>query len=193
MNRAKICSSANPAQQRISGRHIAAWLGPRERSAILACAAVAFCVALFRHGWAEAGTSALLGAITAAITLIDLRHFRIPDLLSLPLIPLGLLAVHLAQAPLIPHLLALMAVWGLLKLLQWAFLALRGRSGLGSGDVKLMAAAAVWLDPSVLPTFVLAAAGTALLEGWLRRVGLQGRIAFGAHLAPWLAVFVMAA
>ena len=180
-----------PIPRRISVRQIAAWLGPKERAAVLACAAVGFGVGLARFGMAQATTCGLLGAITAAITLIDLRHFRIPDLLSLPLIALGLLAAKLAQAPLLPHVLAVTVVWGLLTLLQGAFLVLRGRSGLGSGDVKLMAAAAAWLDPSLLPAYVLAAAASGLLQAWGQRLGYHGRLAFGAHLAPWLMVFVL--
>ena len=182
-----------PIPRRISVRQIAAWLGPKERAAILVCAAVAFGVGFVRFGMVQATTCGLLGAITAAISLIDLRFFRIPDLLSLPLIPLGLMAAHLAKAPLVPRLWAMAGVWLLLTLLQRLFIALRGRSGLGSGDVKLMAAAAVWLDPSVLPAYVLAAAATGLGDALLRRAGFQGRIAFGGHLAPWLVVFVLAA
>jgi len=161
--------------------------------AIVICAALAFGVAFVRHGGAQAVVCGILGGITAAITLIDRRHFLIPDLLSLPLIPLGLLEAHLSEAPLIPRLLALAGVWLLMTLLRRVFFALRGRSGLGSGDVKLMAAAAVWLDPGLLPDCVLAAAGTGLLDAWARHLGFHGRLAFGAHLAPWLTLFALAA
>ena len=184
-------TTGEPRPPRITWGQIFTWLGPWDRAACLMCAALAFALALLRHGWGEAVVAALLGAVTAAITLIDRRHFSIPDLVSLPLIPLGLIAAHLAQAALMPRLLAMAVVWGVLTLLQWGFWALRGRSGLGSGDVKLMAAAAVWLDPSVLPTYVLACAATALFEGLWRRARLQTKIAFGAHLAPWLALFVV--
>lgn len=176
---------------RLSGRQISTWLDPRDRVAAVICAALTFGAALVRHSWEHAALSALLAAITATITLIDLRHFRIPDLLSLPLIPIGLFASFLAQAALEPRIIAMITVWGVLTLIQRAFSFFRGQEGIGSGDVKLMAASAVWLDPMVLPTYVLASAATALCEGLLRRVGHHGRIAFGAHLAPWLVVFVL--
>ncbi len=178
---------------RITWRQILAWLGLRDRTAVLACAALVFGLALLRFGWLEAIVCGVLGGIGAAITLIDLRHFRIPDLLSLPLIPLGLLATEVAGTPLLPRLLAMAALWTVLTLMQRAFVAVRGRSGLGSGDVKLIVVAAVWLDPSVLPAMILAASGTGLFEVLMRREGLEVRIAFGAHLAPWLVAFVLAA
>ena len=177
--------------QRITWRQIATWSGPKDRAVVVIAAALSFALAFQRQGWGVALVCALLGAITAMIAVIDHRHFRIPDLLSLPLIPLGLMTAALTQAPLLPRLLAMGAIWGVMTVLQKGFFALRGRSGLGAGDVKLMAAAAVWLDPSVLPIYVLAAATTALIEGWIRRAGLNARIAFGAHLAPWISVFVL--
>ena len=188
-----ISARVERAQIRITWRKIMAWLGPRDKTAILVCAAFVFGLALLRFGWLEAMACCALGGIGAAITLIDLRHFRIPDLLSLPLIPLGIFATEVAVAPLLPRLLAMVVVWAVLTLMQRSFVALRGRSGLGSGDVKLMAAASAWLDPIVFPSFILAAAGTGLFEGLLRRSGFESRIAFGAHLAPWLMVFVLAA
>lgn len=179
-----------PAPPRISLRQIAAWLGPRDRRLVFLGAALAFTLAGHWQGWAQGAASALLGGLTAAITLIDRRHFRIPDLLSLPLIPLGLIAAYMADDPVLPRLLAMVAVGAVLAVLQRAFAALRGKSGLGSGDIKLVVAAAAWLAPDMLPTFLLAAAGTGLVEGLLRRNGLEKRIAFGAHLAPWLVIFV---
>ena len=183
----------NLVAQRITLHQIGDWLSPMDRLVVLISAIWIFGVALLHHGWAEAGLCALLGVVTSTIMLIDLRHFRIPDLLTLPLILLGLAAVILADAPLTPRLLVMVAIWSLLMLTQWVFLALRGRSCLGSGDVKLMAAAAIWLEPGAVPAFVLAASATGLFEGLLKRTGFQGRIAFGAHLAPWLVVFVLGA
>ena len=183
----------NLVAQRITLQQISDWLSPTDGLLVLISGTWIFGVALLHHSWAEAGLFALLGVVASTIMLIDLRHFRIPDLLSLPLILLGLAATILAGAPLTPRFLVMVSIWSLLMLTQWVFLALRGRSCLGSGDIKLMAAAAIWLEPSSVPPFVLAASATGLFEGLLKRKGLQGRIAFGAHLAPWLVVFVLTA
>jgi leader peptidase (prepilin peptidase) / N-methyltransferase len=86
-----------------------------------------------------------------AIAISDARRFIIPDPLVLAALGLGLL-----QALLVPFednfaalagsilrgLLLALAFWGLRKLYK----RLRGREGIGFGDVKLAAVAGVWLD-----------------------------------------------
>jgi leader peptidase (prepilin peptidase)/N-methyltransferase len=75
-------------------------------------------------------------------------------------------------------------------LVRAAYGTLRGREGLGLGDVKLAAAAGAWTGWQDLPNVVLLAAvaalGLALVRAAHRRKGLAGteRIAFGAFLAP---------
>lgn len=194
-------ASARRVPARISSAQIAAWLGPRDRVAMALGAGAAFAAAL-GQGWLAALPVAALGALVVAIVVIDLRHFRIPDRLSLPLIPLGLLhrgALAPDMAGLWPRLLVLAAVfaavWAGLTLLQQGFLRLRGKAGLGGGDVKLILAAAVWLPAEQLAPYVLAASTSALIEAVVR-ARLQGanqdrRLAFGAHLAPWLGLFVI--
>jgi leader peptidase (prepilin peptidase)/N-methyltransferase len=179
-----------PAAPRLSARQIALWLGPRDRLAVLACAILAFGVAALRQDWLAALPFAPLGAAAAAIFLIDLRHYRIPDRLSLPLIPLGLIQAALV-VPVLPRLIAVAAIWAALTLLQRAFQRLRGRRGLGGGDVKLIAASAAWLPVEILPFYVLAASVTALIEALARRANHDHRLAFGVHLAPWLVAMAL--
>ena len=174
-----------PPTPRLSWHQISDWLGPRDRVAMLACAVLVFVVAGARQGWIAALPFALLGAVAMAIVVIDLRHFRIPDRLSLPLVPLGL--IHAAFTdPLPPRLAAMVALWGALTLLQQLFLRLRGKPGLGGGDIKLITAAAAWLPVESLPLYILAASVTALIEALFRRANRNHHLAFGAHLAPWL-------
>lgn len=187
---------------RISGRQIAAWLGPGDRRAIVLTAGLGWLADLALHGgwaaqsgsWLLAGLTALpfalLCAAAAAIVIIDLRHHRIPDRLSLPLIPLGLIHGALTD-PLLPRLGAMALVWAGLTALQQVFLWLRGKPGLGGGDLKLMTAAAAWLPAYSVPFYVLAAAITGLIQAAMRPAHRDKPIAFGAHLAPWLALFVL--
>jgi leader peptidase (prepilin peptidase) / N-methyltransferase len=87
----------------------------------------------------------------------------VPDRLSLPAIPAGLIASGLlasespAHAMMLSHLIA--ALVGALSLLaiREAYAVLRGREGLGLGDVKLAAVAGAWTGFAGLPLVLLLA------------------------------------
>lgn len=172
-------------------RQILEWLGPRDRGAL----GVAACVGagLGLAGWGAGAVLPLgvLAALCLAIVLIDGRHYLIPDLISAPLLGLGLIWALAQGAPVVARVLA-MAILGLALLgLRAVFQRLRGRTALGLGDVKLMLGAAAWLPPDLLPALVFLSALSGLAETALRRPA-QGRIAFGRHLAPWLFALVAA-
>lgn len=180
---------------RISAQQIIAWLSPQDRAIIglSACAAAIIC------GWVQGGLAALgFGLLTAtvlAISVIDARHFLIPDRLSLPLLPLGLawqaLANPAAGLETVMSHLAVIAVMALgLMLLRWGFRHYRGDQALGLGDVKLMLAAAAWIAPSQMAAYVFCAAATALIQALLRNKPRTERLPFGIHLALWLLAFV---
>ena len=88
------------------------------------------------------GPASLLYAAAGllAIALIDLRTFRIPDWLSLPLIVAGLARTGLLDPERLPaHVLGAAAGYATLGLLGAAYFRWRGRDGLGLGDAKLFA------------------------------------------------------
>lgn len=140
--------------------------------------------------------SFVLGAAMLAITVYDARSFRIPDFISLPMIPAGLLATYFLganNAALIEHsaypVIAAAALYGL----NVAFRRIRGRDGLGLGDVKLIAVAGTWTGPGVAVVILIAAVTAIALvlvsayrEG--RTVTRDYAIPFGVFLAPaiWL-------
>jgi leader peptidase (prepilin peptidase)/N-methyltransferase len=80
------------------------------------------------------------------------------------------------------------------QVLRAGYRRLRGREGLGLGDVKLAGVAGAWLDWTMMPVAVEIAALSALvaylLRVWIRRRPLRaaGRLPFGLFLAPaiWL-------
>jgi len=146
-----------------------------------------------------------LGLLMLAIAAVDARRFIIPNELVAAALALGLLSVALQDAEAVLPALALAAlravVLGLLFLalreLYWRW---RGRDGLGLGDVKLAAAAGVWLDWPSIPVAIEIAAVAALavyatihLLG-RRRVHAATRLPFGLFLAPaiWLAWLLQA-
>lgn len=102
--------------------------------------------------------------LTAAA--IDLKTQLLPDKLTQPLLWLGLLLQtqqSLATVGLEN------AVWGAAcgYLILWAmdqlYMRWRGISGVGQGDMKLLAAIGAWLGPQAVPNVLLLAASTALI------------------------------
>lgn len=132
-----------------------------------------------------------LGWTLLALGWIDWEHQRLPDVLTLPLVALGLVAAWWTE----PWRLldcAIGAVVGYLAftLLARAYRAWRGRDGLGGGDAKLLAAAGAWVGWDRLDHVVLLGAlltiGAAVARA--RTVGLPGGMAvpFGPGLAAGL-------
>lgn len=129
--------------------------------------------------------------LTLAATAIDLRRRIIPDRLNLALLGLGL-AVAAWEDP-SPTALALRLgevalAFGLFWALREAHARLRGRVGLGLGDVKFIAAATAWTGLLGLPLLILAASLTALaavLAATLAggRIDRATRLPFGPFLA----------
>jgi leader peptidase (prepilin peptidase) / N-methyltransferase len=160
--------------------------------AILAVAASSF------HAFAPrtALVSCALGWTMLAIAAIDAQRMMIPDVLSLPAIPFGLLASGYMLDPLTSQLVSLHHAIGAclggasLWLVREVYRRLRNREGLGLGDVKLAAAGGAWVGWINLSNVVLLAAVAALAfaiaRAIVRRNGLSGteRIAFGTFLAP---------
>ena len=162
--------------------------------------AVLFAAVAWHFG---AGCQALLGivftAYLIALTGIDVDHQLLPDVLTLPLLWIGLLASLLALAgppPVAPRDAIIGAVAGYASL--WSvfqlFRLITGKEGMGYGDFKLFAAAGAWLGWQMLPLVLLlsavvgASVGVALIV--LRRHGRSVPIPFGPYLAgaAWIAM-----
>ena len=154
----------------------------------LAALAMAVSAALVLSGWLL-WASLALGWTLLALAAIDLRHYLLPDALTLPLIPAGLGLAYLIEPGKLPDH-AIGAAAGLIGfvVIAWLYRRLRRREGLGLGDAKLLAAGGAWLGWQALPSVVALAAVVALalaLAGALAggKLGLTTKIAFGPHLA----------
>ena len=98
----------------------------------------------------------VLAVFLLALSYIDLREFRLPDVLTFPLIGMGVLQSYLADA-LIPALIGMAIGYGAFVMIAYAFKRLRGIDGLGRGDAKLLAAGGAWVGWMGLPMIVLIA------------------------------------
>ncbi len=131
----------------------------------------------------------ILAMTLAWAAMIDIDRYRLPDLLTLPMVAGGILYWTVIDASAAPHHL-LGAAAGYLGLVAIAegYRLLRGRDGLGRGDAKLLAAAGAWLGWTALPFVVLAASvGALLVVAMLAlargRVALTQPLPFGPFLA----------
>ncbi len=130
-----------------------------------------------------------LGAILVAASVIDWQSFILPDRLTLPLIAAGVAVTWwLGNAPIWWSMVSAALGYGLLWVVDRGYRALRGRSGIGMGDAKLLAAAGAWLGAEALPTVLLWATALALLGAIV--LSLRGqtlvagtRLPFGPALA----------
>ena len=154
----------------------------------LAALAVALSAATVVSGWLL-WASLALGWSLLGLAVIDLRHYLLPNVLTLPLIPAGLgVAWLLDPVRFADH--ALGAAAGLFgfALIAWVYRRVRRREGLGLGDAKLLAGGGAWLGWQALPSVVVIAAASALgvaLAGALAggKLTAATRIAFGPYLA----------
>ena len=145
------------------------------------------------------GPAGYLGAALAllmlAIAIVDARWFIIPDQLSAAGFALGLInAAVIAPQEMGQAAATAFARGAVLALLFYGLRALyrrlRGRQGIGLGDVKLAAVAGAWLDWLTMPIAIEIAALSALgvigiryyVAG--RRLDATLKFPFGLFLAP---------
>ena len=138
--------------------------------------------------------AATLMTALIALTVIDLRTYRLPDLITLPLIAAGVLAAWLLGSPIWLHALGAGVGYIALVGVEKAYERARGRQGLGRGDAKLFAAGGAWCGALALPFILLAASVSALMYvGALklvsgRMISADDMIAFGPFLAFGIAL-----
>ena len=141
----------------------------------------------------------MLAVVMLAVAVMDARHFIIPNELNTAGFTLDLLhaAIQSPDAVLEATAAATLrgAVLALLFLgLRVGYRRLRGREGIGLGDVKLACVAGAWLDWSTIPIAVEIAALAALTVYMVRQHVLgrslrpTSRLPFGLFFAPaiWL-------
>lgn len=139
-------------------------------------------------------STSLLSVALFTLIITDFRRYRLPNIITLPLIPLGLVFIHfLNPQALANHTVALIVGGGVMLLIARGYTTLRNKDGLGMGDVKLMAAAGAWVGLAGLPSVLLIGSITSLILVALKvlfkgPLKAQDKIPFGAFLslALWI-------
>ncbi|MBI4969776.1 MAG: prepilin peptidase [Rhodospirillales bacterium] len=135
---------------------------------------------------------ALMAVLLLAIALIDLEKRIIPNRLLLALLPIGLAYRLTVDADPLDMLGGLALALALGLGLAFGYAKLRGRPGLGMGDVKFLALAGLVLGFSGFPVFLLLAGllGVVTGLGW-RLAGRGSRFPFGPALAATLLIVLL--
>ena len=130
-----------------------------------------------------------------ALTLIDFDTQLLPDVITLPMMWLGILVNYHGlfvslQVSVIGAVVGYLSLWTV----YWLFKLVTGKEGMGYGDFKLLAMIGAWLGWPALPAVILLASVVGSIVG-LGLIVLRGHdraqpIPFGPYLASagWLAM-----
>jgi leader peptidase (prepilin peptidase)/N-methyltransferase len=164
-----------------------------EITIVIAGAASFAASVLLLPGWRGVAGGGL-ALLMIAIAVVDARRFIIPDELTVAALALGFVDAALQDTDALVQALAFAALrGGALALaflgLRVAYRRLRGREGIGLGDVKLAGVAGVWLGWAMIPVAVEIAALAALAAYAFKyfhdgRVRAMTRLPFGLFFAP---------
>lgn len=160
-------------------RHCGAPVAPWHLYVELSAIGAAVLAVALGGGPAVVTLTALLFWVLLTLAVADLLWFRLPDALTGLLLALALTLALLRPVPALPGgpapalagaAVGVAAFW----VVRLAYRYLRGREGLGLGDVKLMAGLGALTGPFLLPHLVLLAALGALAAALLDRARGQG-------------------
>lgn len=166
----------------------------------LTLALLIVCVSFGVFDGVSALVSCLLGLAMLAIAIADARWFLIPDLLSLPSIPIGIAVSGLvtsqgdANTVVLVHTISAFAAAACFYAVARSFRAWKGFDGLGLGDIKLAAAAGAWTGAEGVSIVIVCACLSAtcfvvcLHFAGHQRLTRATMVPFGTFLAPsiWL-------
>ena len=144
--------------------------------------------------WILAEYAFLLFGLTA-ITIIDLKSFLIPDILSLTGIVLGLLGAALnPERSFLDSFVGLIVGGGFFWAMASVYYSLRKIEGLGGGDIKLLAWIGTVLGIKSIPFVILVSSMFGILAGCFfmgsTKQGLKTEIPYGPFLALSGAIYI---
>lgn len=132
----------------------------------------------------------LLILILLYLSYVDLRSFRLPDFITLPLIIAGLLFNFLSPSSFVDitdSIAGALIGYGSLWLLNCLYRLAKRQDGIGMGDAKLLAALGAWLGWAALPSILLIASISGFIGGMIylkwRQQSSHHPFPFGPFLA----------
>jgi len=136
----------------------------------------------------------LLLGILARLSYVDWKTYRLPNLLTKPLIALGLIYNLNVSLDAYPYLLGAILGYAIFWTVETAYRLIRKREGLGRGDAKLLAAGGAWCGALALPFIILIASSAGLIYILSKPKAERAtiKLAFGPFLAAGIAVTFLA-
>lgn len=125
-------------------------------------------------------------AALVALAFIDVEHWILPDAITLPGIVLGVafgFALFGVRRGLLMHVVGAAVGFFVFAGLSWLFSVVRGKEGLGFGDVKLLAMEGAFLGPWAL-LFIMLAASVQGLLAWAVALPFGGIASMAGEPAP---------
>jgi leader peptidase (prepilin peptidase)/N-methyltransferase len=159
---------------------------------LLSGAFAAMALARFGLGWQALLMYALIAAFLV-ITFIDLDHRIIPDVITLPGIPIGL-AASFGPGMISPleSLVGILAGGGSLFLVAWGYQLVTKREGMGGGDIKLLAMIGAFIGWKGVLLTIFIASLTGTLAGMALIFRRRGDMKLAVPFGPFLAVGAIA-
>lgn len=126
-----------------------------------------------------------------ALIFIDAEQQILPDVITLPLMWLGIVAACVQgglfiglRESVIGAMVGYLSLWSV----YWLFRLLTGKEGMGYGDFKLLALLCAWQGIVMLPFILFFSALTGIVFALINRIGYGVPMAFGPYLAiaGWL-------
>jgi prepilin signal peptidase PulO-like enzyme (type II secretory pathway) len=151
-----------------------------------------FIITYLMHGISLASVLLMLMSVPLIVmVMVDLEHMIIPDEVHLALLVLALGYHAVVGTPPGSVALGFVVMLGVGLSLHYGYYYLRGRDGLGYGDVKFFTIAGIWLGLYPILPFLFLAGGFGVLTGLLWRVLGKGELfpfAPSLALALWVCV-----
>ena len=126
------------------------------------------------------------------ITFIDIDHKIIPDIITLPGIPIGLLASFVLPAmTFISSLVGLLVGGVSLLLVAWVYSLITHKEGMGGGDIKLLGMIGAFLGWKGVIFTIFAASLTGTLVGIIVMLQKGKNLKFAIPFGPFLSIGAM--
>jgi len=134
-------------------------------------------------------STAILAGLLIALSVIDLKTFRLPNVLTFSLVGSGLLQAWLSDGDIQGRIIGAVLGYCVFVAIEITFKKMRGKDGLGRGDAKLLAGGGAWVGWSGLPFIVLIGSGMGLVAALFPSFRKSGKVPFGPFLA--IGIFIV--